>query len=67
MALIIGIQLTSPPSSLLTFDRYNELFTMHDSLTLYLFTGPFAFGGLATYVLSLHIGPIDMAFRHSTP
>ncbi len=62
MALFIRLQLTSPHSSLLTFGQYNELFTMHGSLMLYLFAGPFAFGGLANYVVPLQIGAPDMAF-----
>jgi cytochrome c oxidase subunit 1 len=67
MALIIGIQPTSPHSSLLTFGQYNEPFTMHASLMLYLFAQPFAFGGRATYVVPLQIGAIVMAFPRSTP
>ena len=35
---------------------------MHGSLMLYLFAGPFAFGGLANYVVPLQIGAPDMAF-----
>ena len=62
MALFIRLQLSSPHSSLLTFGQYNELFTMHGSLMLYLFAGPFAFGGLANYVVPLQIGAPDMAF-----
>jgi len=62
MALFIRIQLTTPHSSFLTFGQYNELFTMHGSLMLYLFAGPFAFGGLANYVVPLQIGAPDMAF-----
>jgi cytochrome c oxidase subunit I len=62
MALFIRLQLTTPHSSLLTFGQYNELFTMHGSLMLYLFAGPFAFGGLANYVVPLQIGAPDMAF-----
>jgi cytochrome c oxidase subunit 1 len=62
MALFIRLQLTSPHSSFLTFGQYNELFTMHGSLMLYLFAGPFAFGGLANYVVPLQIGAPDMAF-----
>ena len=62
MALFIRLQLASPHSSLLTFGQYNELFTMHGSLMLYLFAGPFAFGGLANYVVPLQIGAPDMAF-----
>ena len=62
MALFIRLQLTSPHSSLLTFAQYNELFTMHGSLMLYLFAGPFAFGGLANFIVPLQIGAPDMAF-----
>ena len=56
------LQLTSPHSSLLSFSQYNELFTMHGSLMLYLFAGPFAFGGLANFIVPLQIGAPDMAF-----
>src|ERR1039457_1586288 len=62
MALLIRIQLTSPHSSLLSFNQFNELFTMHGSLMLYLFAGPFAFGGLANYIVPLQIGAPDRAF-----
>ena len=62
MALFIRVQLSSPHSSLLSFAQYNELFTMHGSLMLYLFAGPFAFGGLANYIVPLQIGAPDMAF-----
>ncbi len=62
MALFIRVQLASPHSSLLSFAQYNELFTMHGSLMLYLFAGPFAFGGLANYIVPLQIGAPDMAF-----
>jgi cytochrome c oxidase subunit 1 len=40
---------------------------MHGSLMLYLFAGPFAFGGLANYILPLQVGAPDMAFPVSTP
>ena len=62
MALVIRIQLTTPTSSFVTFQQYNELFTMHGSLMLYLFAGPFAFGGLANYIVPLQVGAPDMAF-----
>jgi len=35
---------------------------MHGSLMLYLFAGPFAFGGLANYIIPLQVGAPDMAF-----
>jgi cytochrome c oxidase subunit 1 len=62
MALIMRLQLSSPNASLVSFSQYNELFTMHGSLMLYLFAGPFAFGGLANYMVPLQVGAPDMAF-----
>ncbi len=62
MALVIRLQLTLPHNSLLNFQQYNELFTMHGSLMMYLFAGPFAFGGLANYIVPLQVGAPDMAF-----
>ncbi len=62
MALLIRVQLATPASSFVTFQQYNELFTMHGSLMLYLFAGPFAFGGLANYIVPLQVGAPDMAF-----
>ena len=62
MAMVIRAQLATPNSSLLSFHVYNEMFTMHGSLMLYLFAGPFAFGGLANYIVPLQVGAPDMAF-----
>jgi cytochrome c oxidase subunit 1 len=62
MAVVIRTQLASPHGSLLDFQQFNALFTMHGSLMLYLFAGPFAFGGLANYILPLQCGAPDMAF-----
>jgi len=62
MALFMRLQLASPHSSLLSFAQFNALFTMHGSLMLYLFAGPFAFGGLANYIVPLQVGAPDMAF-----
>src|ERR1700728_538838 len=62
MALVIRAQLATPTASLVNFQTYNELFTMHGSLMMYLFAGPFAFGGLANYIVPLQVGAPDMAF-----
>jgi cytochrome c oxidase subunit 1 len=62
MALLIRAQLASPQSALLSNQQFDELFTMHGSLMLYLFAGPFAFGGLANYIVPLQVGAPDMAF-----
>jgi cytochrome c oxidase subunit 1 len=64
MALAIRLQLTSATGGLigLSNQQFDELFTMHGSLMLYLFAGPFAFGGLANFVVPLQVGAPDMAF-----
>jgi cytochrome c oxidase subunit I len=61
LAGIIRLQLYSPGSQVVSQSRYNELFTMHGSIMLFLFLGPFAFG-LANYFVPLQIGARDMAF-----
>ncbi len=62
MALVMRVQLAAPGLSLISFKDFNELFTMHGSLMLYLFAGPFAFGGLANFIVPLQVGAPDMAF-----
>ncbi len=62
MAMLIRAQLSSPNNDLVSQHVYNELFTMHGSIMLYLFAGPFAFGGLANFIVPLQIGAPDMAF-----
>ena len=62
MAMVMRTQLASPDNTVVSQHTYNELFTMHGSLMLYLFAGPFAFGGLANYIVPLQIGAPDMAF-----
>src|SRR5579875_682373 len=62
MAMVIRTQLASPDSHIVSQHVYNELFTMHGSVMLYLFAGPFAFGGLANFIVPLQVGAPDMAF-----
>jgi cytochrome c oxidase subunit I len=62
MAEMIRIQLTSPNNTFVSLAQFNQLFTMHGSLMVYLFVGPFAFGGLANIIVPLQIGAPDMAF-----
>ncbi len=62
MAIMMRTQLVSPDNTIVSQHTYNELFTMHGSLMLYLFAGPFAFGGVANYLVPLQVGAPDMAF-----
>jgi cytochrome c oxidase subunit 1 len=61
-AEVIRAQLMSPNGHLVNFAQYNELFTMHGSVMIYLFAGPFAFGALANFIVPIQIGAPDMAF-----
>ncbi len=61
MAELIRVQLAQPDQSIISNDTYNQLFTMHGTIMLLLFVGPFAIG-LANYFVPLQIGARDMAF-----
>jgi cytochrome c oxidase subunit I len=61
LAEVIRIELYSPGSQVVSQGRFNEMFTMHGSIMLFLFLGPFAFG-LANYLVPLQVGARDMAF-----
>jgi cytochrome c oxidase subunit 1 len=56
MALLMRVQLSAPDNTFVSQQAYNELFTMHGSLMLYLFAGPFAFGGFANIIVPLQVG-----------
>ena len=61
LAGVIRAQLWEPESGLVSESTYNQVFTMHGSIMLFLFIGPFAFG-LANYLIPLQVGARDMAF-----
>jgi cytochrome c oxidase subunit I len=61
LALVIRAELAEPGTQIISQGRYNEMFTMHGSIMLFLFLGPFAFG-LANYFVPLQVGARDMAF-----
>ncbi len=61
LAMVMRAQLAQPEQDLVSNDTYNQLFTMHGSIMLFLFIGPFAFG-LANYLIPLQVGARDMAF-----
>ncbi|MEJ7585162.1 MAG: cytochrome c oxidase subunit I, partial [Acidimicrobiales bacterium] len=61
LALVVRAELYSPGSQIVTPGTYNQTFTMHGSIMMYLFIVPFIFG-LANYIVPLHIGAKEMAF-----
>ena len=61
LAMFMRAELAEPGQQVVSPGVYNELFTMHGSIMLLLFAGPFAFG-LANYLVPLQLGARDMAF-----
>ncbi|PZO80096.1 MAG: cytochrome c oxidase subunit I [Mesorhizobium amorphae] len=61
LAMLIRAQLATPHSVFVGPDVYNQLFTMHGSIMMFLFAIPM-FEGLALYLLPKMLGSRDMAF-----
>jgi cytochrome c oxidase subunit 1 len=61
MAEIMRAELARPGDDFLSPSMYNQLFTMHGSLMMYLFAPAMAFG-FANFLIPLQIGSPDVAF-----
>jgi len=62
LALVVRTELAQPGLQFLTDEHvYNEMFTMHASIMIFLFVIPML-AGLGNYVVPLQIGAPDMAF-----
>ncbi|WP_448663911.1 cytochrome c oxidase subunit I [Sphingomonas sp. CJ20] len=61
LAMLIRAQLATPDSAFVGPAVYNQLFTMHGSIMMFLFAIPM-FEGLALYMLPKMLGSRDMAF-----
>lgn len=61
LAMLIRAQLATPRSAFVGPGIYNQLFTMHGSLMMFMFAIPF-FEGLAMYMLPKLLGARDLAF-----
>lgn len=61
MALLIRAELFTPGLQFLSNEQYNQLFTMHGTVMLLLFSTPIVWG-FANFVLPLQIGAPDVAF-----
>jgi cytochrome c oxidase subunit 1 len=60
-ALLMRSELAAPGSQLVTTNGYNQLFTLHGTLMIFLFILP-VLVGFGNYVVPLQIGALDMAF-----
>ncbi len=60
-ASLIRLQLARPEGTVLSADKYNQMFTMHGTTMIFLFVMPMA-AAFANYFLPLQIGARDVAF-----
>ena len=61
-ALLVRIQLALPEAAPFDPELYNQIFTTHATVMLFLFIIPFGVGGLGNYLVPLMIGARDVAF-----
>jgi cytochrome c oxidase subunit 1 len=60
-ALLIRAQLAQPDGTILSADKYNQMFTMHGTTMVFLFVMPMA-AAFANYMMPLQLGARDVAF-----
>ncbi|MEQ8292825.1 MAG: cytochrome c oxidase subunit I [Roseovarius sp.] len=65
LAMLIRAQLASPRSAFIGPEHYNQIFTMHGTIMMFLFAIPL-FEGLAVYLLPKMLGTRDLAFPRLT-
>jgi cytochrome c oxidase subunit 1 len=61
-ALLVRLQLALPDNPPLSAGLYNQVFTVHASLMIFLYIIPILSGGFGNYLVPLMIGARDMAF-----
>src|SRR5215212_11433825 len=61
-ALLVRFQLALPESPPLSSSLYNQIFTIHASIMIFLYIIPILSGGFGNYLVPLMIGARDMAF-----
>ncbi len=61
MAVVIRAELVSPGMQFVSLEQYNQLFTIHGTIMLFLFATPL-FVGLGNVIMPLQIGAPDVAF-----
>ena len=61
MALLIRAELAVPGLQLISLEQYNQMFTMHGTIMLFLFATPL-FVGFGNVIMPLQIGAPDVSF-----
>jgi cytochrome c oxidase subunit I len=61
LAMIIRAELAQPGLQVVSREQYNQLFTMHGTIMMFLFAPPAAYG-FTNFIMPLQIGAPDMSF-----
>ncbi len=61
MAMLIRTELAQPGLQVVSPEQYNQLFTMHGTIMMFLFAPPAAYG-FTNFIMPLQIGAPDMSF-----
>jgi cytochrome c oxidase subunit 1 len=61
-ALLVRLELLTPGRTIMNADTYNQAFTLHGAIMVFLFIIPSIPGALANFVLPIMIGAKDVAF-----
>ena len=62
LALLVRLELLMPGETIMDADTYNQVFTMHGIVMVFLFLVPSIPAILGNFVLPMHLGAIDVAF-----
>jgi cytochrome c oxidase subunit 1 len=62
LASMVRTELATPESDFVSREVYNQLFTMHGSIMIFLWVVPVGPGGFGNFLVPLMIGARDMAF-----
>ncbi|MBF6599947.1 MAG: cytochrome c oxidase subunit I [Dehalococcoidia bacterium] len=61
-AIVMRSQLAVPENTLVSPNRYNQMFTLHGTVLIFFFATPMVVGGFGNYLVPMMIGARDMAF-----
>ncbi len=61
LSMVIRTELAEPGRQVVGYETYNQVFTMHGTVMIFLFAVPFAFA-VGNYLVPLMVGAPDMAF-----
>ena len=62
LALVVRTELWAPDPTIISADRYNQAFTLHGAIMVFLFIIPAVPGALGNFVLPIMLGAKDVAF-----